>query len=100
MKNSRSLLNSEVKSGFTLTLSRSSIADLSCAYSLIRRVNGSSVIVFLPPYLLGINKDPKIEGINDVNLYKDLDTYGAMSTEASDMYPLLEALFELVLCDP
>ena len=31
MKNSRSFLNSEVKSGFTLTFSRSSIADLSCA---------------------------------------------------------------------
>jgi hypothetical protein len=36
---------------------------LSCAYNLISRVNGSSVIVFLPPYLLGINKDLKLEGI-------------------------------------
>ncbi len=72
MKNSKSFLNCEVKSGFTLTFSRLSIADLSCAYSLISRVSGSSVIVFLPPYLLDINHDLKIEGLNDVNLSKDM----------------------------
>ena len=75
MKNSRSFLNSEVKSGFTLTFSRSSIADLSCAYSLISRVKGSSVIVFLAPYLLAINQDLKIEDFNDVNLSKDTGGY-------------------------